>query len=136
MRRTYVIKCGYEITKCRDASPDLHDPMLMKEAKAMYHGPLRTAIQKLSSDHMFGGEDIKGKEYKAFLSKCLINGAVDAKIVYCSGYARCSFTFDHELSEQELSDLDDAVEAQMTDGYGENPFELCTIGMDNYWLTI
>lgn len=124
----------------KDEDPDLCDPLSpykIRQLRKEYPDMIEHALHKLSSLYMFGGSRMTAKEYAEHLSKCLIPGAKAATIQYNkSGYAVCKFWFDHKLSEKERSELDDAIESQMTDGYGENPFALCNIGKQILYLTI
>ncbi len=141
MANSYVYNCEYEITCC-DAYdyPDLCDSLTDKERKHLlknHRDLMKQALNDLSSDFMFGGKEMTPDQYKKHLEKCLIKGALTAKIKYfLSGYAKCIFTFDHKLSEEEKELLDDAVEAQMIDGYGEAPFYLFGNDEFKYYLTI
>jgi len=141
MQITYIQNCAYDITACKKGeNPDMCTPMTKSEITALrkaHPGKLEKALDALSSNHMCGGEKMKTPEYREHLAKCFIPGTKAAKIKYrLGGYARVSIVFDHELSDAEQTNLDDAIEGQMTDGYGENPFELFTIKGVTYWLTI
>lgn len=141
MQVTYVENCAYDIIACgKDESPMLQTPMTkaaITNLRKKYPGKLEAALNKLSSGKMCGGEDMKPAEYRNHLAKCFIPGTIAAKIKYrLGGYARVSLTMDHELSDQENHKLDDALEGQMTDGYGENDFELFSADGLTYWLTI
>lgn len=141
MQVTYVENCAYDIIACASGeNPDVCNPISKAEIQKFrkeHPGKLEAALEKLSSDRMCGGEDMKPQAYKDFLAKCFIPGAIAAKIKYrLGGYARVSITFDHELSDKENAELDSAIEGQMTDGYGENPFELFNENGLVYWLAI
>ena len=141
MATSYHYNIEYEITCC-DAHdyPDLSETLTDYELKQLlknHRSLLKQALNDLSTNFMFGGEKMDPGTYKKHLEKCLIKGAVGAKIkYYLSGYAKCIFTFDHELSEEEKELLDEAIEAQMVDGYGESPLYLFGNDDFKYYLTI
>ena len=150
MAYSYIYNVKYEISRC-DVNEKwdeddwyhmfyAHNPMSSSEYKALKKTNkdlLQQALKNLTTDFMFGGENMSPKEYKKHLSHCLFEGAVKAKIKYnLGGYARCTFTFNHELSEEEEKELDRAVEAQMIDGYGEEAFFLFENEGYKYYLGI
>ena len=135
MSYSYTYNVEYEIFRYdregsfMDTISSTEHKFLMKNNKDL----LKQGLKDLSSDFMFGGENMTPDEYKKHLEKCLIKGAVEAKIkYYLSGYAKCTFIFDHELSAKEKLDLDDAVEGQKVDGYGESLFFLIDNGTHYY----
>lgn len=84
--------------------------------------------------------NIKGTpaERKAHYKACWdIDGIKKVCLKYnLQPFAHLVITVDHQLSATEEQTLNEAVESQMIDGYGENPLHLCDFQGHRYCIEL
>lgn len=146
MRETYTIRVRYNIFGdttdmkaienayyCLHPLPECRLIKIKKDNKDTFD----TALHRLSSERMFGGKDMTTMEYREFLSECMpsVSGIIEAKIRYNrSGYVTISLTYNHFLSEEDKMGIEDDINAQLVDGYDENPFHFAKMDGKEFYL--
>ncbi len=140
---TYTHKIGYEITKIDKTVYGLYgDPLTPSELIRLKHDrntELKEKLQELTAE-AYKTFNIK-QPYRAkteHYKQCWgIAGIKKVSLKYrLSGFAVLSITVDHWLSNKEHQTLESSIEAQMIDGYGENPFPLFSDNNYDYQLEI
>jgi len=113
---------GQPLTRTQIARFRKNNPGLLEEVLAQ-------------NEYNFAEGTKRGKERREHLRACFgVDGVTKAVVRYkLGGYMVISITVDHDLTEEELAVLDDAVEGQMTDGYFENPAAVFTGVTLNGW---
>lgn len=137
MRKTYFVDCAYSIAKGNDPFTDEFETLSDSEIHELEKtdpDAFKNAFTKLSSEHLFGGEDLGKDEYTKHLSSCLFPGTLAAKIRYHQKSARCSLTFDHILSEEEWNDMHCIIANRMM-AVLFDPVKLFTVDGNTYWIS-
>ena len=150
MQRTYKFPIKYLVTRCRYGefrmcNDAIKEPYFRKIRDDFTfqkgHDPFPKAIEKLQKkvDELFDPKDMSSKEKEKFFENCFnINGIKKVRLKYnLSPFkATLSITVNRELSDIEKKDLNDGIEGQMIDGYGENPKKLFDFNGYSYYIEI